>query len=54
MKRLTLILMTLWTTPLFAHDGMHLHPHADHPVWMLLVLASALVGIVAYLVWRRR
>ncbi len=54
MKRLTLMLTALWATPVLAHDGMHLHPHADHPVWSLIVLASAIVGLVAYLAWRRR
>lgn len=54
MKRLILPFSTLWASPLLAHDGMHLHPHADHPLWTLLVLASAIVGIVAYLAWRRR
>jgi hypothetical protein len=54
MKRMILIATTLWATPLLAHDGMHLHPHADHPAWSLIMLASAVVGAAAYLAWRRR
>ena len=54
MTRLILLFSALWATPLLAHDGMHLHPHADHPLWSLFVLASAIVGIVAWLAWRRR
>jgi hypothetical protein len=54
MKTLTLLLAALWATPLLAHEGVHLHPHADHPLWSLLVLASAIVGIAAWLAWRRR
>jgi hypothetical protein len=54
MKRLTLLFCVFWATPLLAHDGMHLHPHADHPAWSLIMLASAVVGAAAYLAWRRR
>ena len=44
MIRIVVPLATLWSTPLLAHDGMHLHPHADHPAWSLVMLASAVVG----------
>ncbi|MEE4348231.1 MAG: peptidase M23 [Paracoccaceae bacterium] len=54
MIRIVVPLATLWATPLLAHDGMHLHPHADHPAWSLVMLASAVVGVAAYLAWRRR
>jgi hypothetical protein len=54
MTRLILITTTLWATPLLAHDGVHMHPHADHPAWSLIMLASAVVGAAAYLAWRRR
>ncbi len=54
MTRMTLLLTALWATPVLADSGLHMHPHADHPAWSLIMLASVVVGAAAYLAWRRR
>ncbi|MGR3635327.1 MAG: hypothetical protein ACU0BK_05300 [Shimia sp.] len=31
-------------SPAFAHEGLHLHPHAENPVWLGLMVGGLLVG----------
>ncbi|MBO9472912.1 peptidase M23 [Shimia sp. R10_1] len=37
-------LATATAAPALAHSGAHLHPHADHPIWLSLLLGSLAVG----------
>ncbi|NKW91190.1 hypothetical protein HGD87_01475 [Rhodobacteraceae bacterium R_SAG9] len=44
-------LATTATTPALAHSGAHLHPHAGDPVWLPILVGTAVVGALALLVW---
>lgn len=53
MTRLT-IALTLLATPVLAHSGAHIHPHADDPSWLPVILGSLAVTLAAAIVWRRK
>ena len=42
---------TLTAAPALAHSGAHLHPHANDPVWMPLIVGSVVVGVLGLLIW---
>lgn len=33
--------------PALAHDGMHIHPHGDNPIWLGLMLGGLVLGCLA-------
>ena len=41
-------------TPVFAHDGAHLHPHASDPAWLPIVVGTVVVACLGRLIWVRR
>jgi hypothetical protein len=43
-KTLIAALATIAAGPLLAHEGAHIHPHADHPVWLPVVIGLLAVG----------
>ncbi|MGR3713025.1 MAG: hypothetical protein ACU0A6_07900 [Shimia sp.] len=34
-------------TPALAHEGLHIHPHADSPMWLGLMIGGLLIGGLA-------
>ncbi len=38
-------------TPVLAHSGAHLHPHAGDPAWLPLLVGTVVVGALGLLVW---
>ena len=54
MKYFITVLLAMTAAPALAHDGMHLHPHADHSSWLPLIAGSIAVGLVALLAWGRK
>lgn len=52
MKHLLLPLAALAASPVFAHPGAHVHPHAESAVPVLLGLA--VIAVAAVLLWRAR
>ena len=54
MKYLAPAALLLSAAPAFAHDGMHLHPHADHPAWLPMILGSLVLGAAAWMIWGRK
>jgi hypothetical protein len=45
MKRILVLALTATASPLLAHDGMHMHPHANDPVWVPVVLGLGAIGL---------
>ncbi|MBA83493.1 peptidase M23 [Thalassobius sp. S69A] len=55
MKTLTTAALTaLIAAPALAHDGMHLHPHADDSSWLPLIASSIAIGLIALIAWGRK
>ncbi len=54
MKRLAAISLILSAAPVWAHDGLHLHPHADHSSWLPLLAGSLAIGTAALIAWARK
>ncbi|MGH1354003.1 MAG: peptidase M23 [Thalassovita sp.] len=50
----TAILTALIASPALAHDGMHLHPHANDASWLPLLAGSVAVGLAAMIAWGRK
>ncbi|MEP5009322.1 peptidase M23 [Roseobacter sp.] len=44
----------LISTPLFAHEGLHMHPHASDPSWLPLIAGTVVVAGLTRLLWARR
>jgi ABC-type molybdate transport system permease subunit len=51
---ITAALTALISAPALAHDGMHLHPHADDASWLPLLAGSVAVGLAALIAWGRK
>ncbi len=47
-------LTTLVASPVLAHGGMHLHPHANDSSWLPLLAGSVAVGLAAMIAWGRK
>jgi hypothetical protein len=49
MTRLSILapVLALATTagPLLAHEGAHMHPHADDPLWVPVALGLAVIAL---------
>ena len=54
MKRIAAIALILSAAPALAHEGMHLHPHADDASWMPLIAGSIAIGLAALIAWGRK
>lgn len=55
MKRISAItLTTLAAVPAMAHDGLHMHPHANDASWLPLIAGSIAIGLVAMIAWGRK
>ncbi|WP_319824858.1 hypothetical protein [Thalassovita sp.] len=54
MKSLVAFVLILSAAPVWAHDGMHLHPHADHASWLPLLAGSLAIGTAALIAWVRK
>lgn len=39
-------------SPVLAHSGAHLHPHAGDPIWLPLFLGTIAVGALALAIWK--
>jgi ABC-type enterobactin transport system permease subunit len=55
--------MSIWLTSVFlatlataalAHEGAHLHPHADSPLWWPVVAGMLAAALAAMIVARRK
>ncbi|WP_204115439.1 peptidase M23 [Shimia biformata] len=51
MRPISVLALLFAAAPAIAHEGAHVHPHADSPVWLSL-LAAALVAAAATVVIR--
>lgn len=51
---MTATLTTLIASPVLAHGGMHLHPHANDASWLPLLAGSVAVGLAALIAWGRK
>ncbi|WP_093091254.1 hypothetical protein [Shimia aestuarii] len=54
MKYLIAPAAALLTTPVLAHEGAHLHPHASDPAWAPIVVGTVALACLARLIWVRR
>ena len=54
MKPTLTALALLAAAPAFAHTGAHMHPHADDPVWLPLLIGALTAAGVATFAWARR
>ena len=54
MKYLIAPATALLATPVLAHEGAHLHPHAADPTWLPIVAGVLGVACLARLIWIRR
>jgi hypothetical protein len=52
MKHALVLVLTVAASPLLAHDGLHMHPHANDPAWVPVIIGLAVVGLAIGL--RRR
>ena len=51
----TLIALALFTAaPALAHDGAHMHPHAEDPAWGAILLGLAIALVAAQLIRGRK
>lgn len=54
MKQLFVTLpLVLIAAPVLAHSGAHIHPHADDPSWLPVILGSVAISVAA-LIWVRK
>lgn len=54
MKQLLAALpLVLIAAPVLAHSGAHIHPHADDPSWIPVILGTLAAGVAA-LIWMRK
>ncbi len=54
MFRLATPALMLMSTPVLAHSGPHMHPHANDPMWIQLLVGTLVVAALGYLVWTRQ
>lgn len=54
MKKLLFPLAMLTAAPALAHEGAHMHPHANDPAWGAILLALAVAGVAVLLVQGRK
>lgn len=54
MKTTLTALALFAAAPAFAHSGAHMHPHANDPVWLPLLIGALTAASVATLAWARR
>lgn len=46
--------LLIMATPLLAHSDAHIHPHADDPSWILIIVGALSVMAVVTFVWKRK
>lgn len=53
MKSVLFAIAIAAATPAFAHSGLHVHPHADDPSWLVLLMSGLAVAGAAIVAWTR-
>lgn len=46
--------LLLIAAPVLAHSGAHIHPHADDPSWIPVILGGLAITVAAAFVWMRK
>lgn len=54
MKHVLTLVMAVTAGPLFAHEGAHVHPHANDPVWVPVILGLMVAALAIVLIRRSK